>query len=297
LISTPLGYIFSDPSISYHLYADDTQLYISFSSSDSIASLSKLSTTLESVYCWLVSNRLSVNPSQTEFILVGTPQQRSKIASSSVSFCTYTLTPTAQARNLGVIFDSDLSFKQHISSICSSSFYHIRQLRQIRSSLDTNSAIALANSLVSSKLDYCNSLLYGLPASSLNRLQRVQNSLARAVIPTVKRCHHISPTLRKLHWLPISDRITFKIASLTFKTLHYSQPKYLVTLIQPYNPTRSLRTSDQHLLVVPNVKSAIGRRAFSFSAPTIWNTLPLALRSTHSLDIFLAHLKTHLFPP
>ena len=297
LYTTPLSYIFSNSSVSFHLYADDTQLYISFSSSDSIDSLTSLSSTLASVYTWLTTNRLSVNPSKTEYLVIGTWQQRAKLASSSLIFNGTPLTPTDSARNLGIIFDQDLSLKKHISSICQTSFYHIRQLRQVRFSLHTNSSIIFANSLVSSKLDYCNSLFYGLPASSLNRLQRVQNALARVVVPSVKRHHHISPTLKTLHWLPIVQRINFKIASITFKTLHNRQPTYLFELLTPHVPSSYLRSSNKHLLVVPRITSDNGRRAFSFSAPTVWNSLPLHLRSCTSLPTFLAGLKTHLFPP
>src|SRR5207247_7530735 len=100
-----------------------------------------------------------------------------------------------------VVFESDLSFDQHITNVCRSSFYHIRQLRQIRPSLDLNSSIQLANALVSSKLDYCNSLFYGLPDTSIKRLQRVQNTLARVVLPSLKRSDHITPALVILHWL------------------------------------------------------------------------------------------------
>jgi len=297
LYTTPLSYIFSNSSVSFHLYADDTQLYISFSSSDSHDSLASLSSTLDSVYTWLTTNRLSVNPSKTEYLIIGTWQQRAKLTSSSLIFNGTPLTPTDSARNLGVIFDQDLSMKKHISSICQTSFYHIRQLRQVRSSLDTNSTMILANSLVSTKLDYCNSLFYGLPASSLNRLQRVQNALARVVVPSVKRHHHISPTLKDLHWLPIKQRIDFKIASITFKTLQNRQPTYLFELLTPHVPSSNLRSSNKHLLVTPTITSENGRRAFSFSAPTVWNSLPLHLRSCTSQPIFLSGLKTHLFPP
>ena len=159
LYTTPLTYLFSNSPVSYHLYADDTQLYISFSSSDSPSHLSILSSTLDSVFDWFTSNRLSVNPSKTEFLLIGTPQQRSKLTSSTLTFQGTSLSTVSSCRNLGVIPDNDLSFKRHISSICTSSFYHIRQLRQVRSSLDRSSAIVLANSLVPFKLDYCNGLL------------------------------------------------------------------------------------------------------------------------------------------
>src|SRR5437867_2596337 len=109
-----------------------------------------LSHALDSVYSWLTLNRLSVNPNKTEFLLIGTQQQRSKITDSSLSFHGTALVPVSSARNLGVVFQSDLSFDQHISNVCRSSFFHIRQLRQIRPSLDLNSSIQLANALVSS---------------------------------------------------------------------------------------------------------------------------------------------------
>ena len=179
LYTSPVSQIFTKAWISYHLYADDTQIYISFSHNQSHDSLSLLSSTLDEVYAWLTSNRLPVNPSKTEFLIIGNPQQRNKIQSSSIVFCGNVISPSESARNLGVTFDSNLSLTKHISSICKSAYYQIRQLRQIRSSLDISSAIILANSLVISKLDYCNSLLNGLPKSSINRLQVVQNSLAR----------------------------------------------------------------------------------------------------------------------
>ena len=146
-------------------------------------------------------------------------------------------------------------------------------------------------------LDYCNALFYNLPNASLNRLQLVQNSLARAVDQSVKRSEHISPILTKLHWLPVKQRIKFKIATITFKTLQNKQPSYLSDLLQYHIPTRSLRSSSQQLLDVPFIKSALGRRSFSYSAPHIWNRVPLSLHTTKSLSFFKSQLKTFLFPP
>src|SRR5437899_11394589 len=119
-----------------------------------------------------------------------------------------------------------MDLKKHISSICRSSFFQIRQLRQIRSSLDKNSAIILANSLVHSKIDYCNSLLFDLPDASIMCLQRVQNSLTRVVCNSPKRQAHYSDLLKSLHWLPISKRIQYMMAVLTFKDVQYGHPPY-----------------------------------------------------------------------
>src|SRR6188768_1495513 len=175
--------------------------------------------------------------------------------------------PSAHARNLGVEFDSNLSFEHHISNICRSSYFQIRQLRQIRSSLTQTTAIQLANALVSSKLDHCNSLLYQLPETSLQRLQRIQNSLARVVIPSTKFHDHITPVLKKLHWLPIQQRIKFKIGVITFNTLNTLQPSYLCELLTLHKPRRSLRSSsDEHLLEISLIKSKLGSRSFSCAA-------------------------------
>jgi len=232
-----------------------------------------------------------------EYLFIGTPQQRSKVTSSTINFHGTTLTPSTSARNLGVTFNSDLSFKEHISSTCQISFLHIRQLRQIRHLLDFNSAIALANSLVTSRLDYCNSLFFGLSNCSLSRLQRVQNSLARVILPSIKRYDHITPTLHKLHWLPIVQRITFKIATLTFQTLQHHSPSYLHELLTPHSARRSLRSSYQNQLIVPRIDSANGRRSFSYAAPSVWNSLPPSIRSLDSYQSFRSALKTHLYPP
>ena len=196
-----------------------------------------------------------------------------------------------------IIFQSDLSLTKHISKTVQTSFFHIRQIRQIRQSLNTSSAIILANSLVTSRLDYCNSLYYNLPSSTLSRLQRVQNSLARVVCPHVKRHHHITPILRSLHWLPISKRIEFKIATLTFNVLLHHQPSYLHQLIIPCSSAYTTRSVNKHLLQMPFIRSSNGRRSFFFAAPTIWNSLPLHIRSLQSISSFRSALKHYLFPP
>ena len=125
------------------------------------------------------------------------------------------------------------------------------------------------SSLVHSKIDYCNSLLIGLPSCSIVPLQRVQNSLARVVCKSPMFRTYTSPLLRKLHWLPISQRIKYKIALLTFKTLHFGKPTYLSELLSSYQPSRSLRSSDTNLLYVPNIQSSMGRRSFSYAAPSL----------------------------
>ena len=125
------------------------------SSNESLENLQLLALTLDNVHAWFSSNKLTLNPSKTEFLIIGTPQQQSKLNCEALLFGGSDVSASPCARNLGVIFDLDLSYNQHhISKITETSYLHIRQIRKIRQSLlDLNSAILLANSLVSSRLD------------------------------------------------------------------------------------------------------------------------------------------------
>jgi hypothetical protein len=182
----------------------------------------------------------------------------------------------------------------HVSKICQLSFFHLRNFRRIRDTLDVNSAKLLANALVTCRLDYCNSLLYGINKGLLKRMQHVQNALARVVITSVKRHDPVSPVLKQLHWLPVEQRILYKIGVLTFKLRNSHQPVYLTELLQPV-PASNRRSSKKNLLNVPFVKSENGRRSFLFGAPSVWNSLPQELRDVSSEISFRKKLKTFLF--
>jgi len=153
-------------------------------------------------------------------------------------------------------------------------------------------AASIAVALVQSRLDYANSILYQTSAKNIHKLQRVQNMAARLVIH--KKCISSNTALSELHWLPVSKHISFKIATLTYKILHSSQPAYLRSLIRFEAPTR-LRSSSQHKLHQPRIHRTIGERAFSSASPTIWNNIPLSIRIASSLSDFKRHLKTLYF--
>lgn len=295
LYTTPLSTVIQDQAISHHLYADDSQLYISFSSGDSTRSLNSLKHCLDSVLKWMLLNKLKLNPGKTEFLLIGHEQQRNKYLSKfPTSLMGVDTKPSKCARNLGVVFDQNLNFRRHISQVCRSCFYHIRDLRRIRRHLSLDNAKSLACALVASKLDYCNSLFYGLAEKDIKKLQRVQDTLARVVVRALPLAH-APPILRSLHWLPLRFRINFKVRLLTFKTLQLGQPSYLHDLLAMAKPSRSLRSNQGPMLTVPRVKTVTGSRAFSACAPVLWNSLPLSIRSLQSVASFRKYLKTHLF--
>ena len=228
-------------------------------------------------------------------LLIGTKQQRLKFSDlTNLSLSNDIIPVSSSARNLGFIFDSDMSFSNQIKSVSKSCHFHIRDIRRIRHLLPLSAATALANSLVSSKLDYCNSLYSGISQANLNKLQRIQNSLAR-VITNTSKYQHITPILKKLHWLPIKQRIDYKLCLLTYKTLTNQQPTYLYNSLSFPSHSVSTRSSDSLVLSIPYVRSSLGKRAFSVIGPRLWNSLPPDTRNSSSLPIFRSKLKTHLF--
>ena len=164
----------------------------------------------------------------------------------------------------------------------------------IRGSLSTEVARCVAASIVGSRLDYCNGLLYGATAKNIHKLQLVQNTAAR-VVNLSRRRDHIKPVLKSLHWLPVNERITLKLATTVFKTLSCSEPPYLRELLNIYNPTRCLRSSQKQLLTVPGCRTSIASRAFSVTAPVLWNSIDADLKQSDSVATFKRNIKTRLF--
>ncbi|KAK5918790.1 hypothetical protein CgunFtcFv8_022743 [Champsocephalus gunnari] len=236
-------------------------------------------------------NFLKLNSNKTELLLIGSKSTLSKTPNLTFTIDGTPVSPSIQARNLGVIFDPTLSLEPHIRHVVKISFFHLRNIAKLRPSLTRPAAEQLIHAFISSRLDYCNSLLYGISSTSLNILQCVQNAAARLLTHT-KSWHHITPVLKELHWLPVSHRIHYKLLVLTFKALHHLAPLYLTDLLTLYQPPRSLRSSSAGLLSIPKAKRD---RAFSVAAPKLWNSLPQELRESESLTLFQSRLKTHLF--
>jgi len=258
-------------SLNHHLYVDDTQLFISFHPSEFHSNIIHLQNALQQISSWMTANLLTLNSSKTEFLLIGLKQQLSKMHDSS-------LTTTHSARNLGFIFDEHLTFSDQISALFKSCYYHIRELRCIRPYLDFKTASTITTSTVHSELDYCNSLCNNLPNYQLNRLQQIQNPLARAVVKAPKSSH-ITPILKCLHWLQVNECIEYKL-SLTYKVLTTSQSSYLNNLIfvQPLAVPAPYLLSP-FLAHQPNISSLkITDRSFRYASPRLWNQLPDSFR-------------------
>ena len=149
-------------------------------------------------------------------------------------------------------------------------YYHLRNIARIRRHVDDFCLKTVVQALVMSHLDYCNSVLYGLPSYQIARLQHVQNAAALLISKT-QRSDHIMPALFSLHWLPIEARISFKILLLTYKILNGLATGYLSNLISSYKPNRhNLRSAEKNLLAVPRTRlKTFGDRSFSVASPVL----------------------------
>ena len=150
------------------------------------------------------------------------------------------------------------------------------------------------NAYVTSRLDYCSSLLFGVNKALIAKLQRVQNMAAR-VIKRTSKYDHITPVLKELHWLPLEQRIVFRILVHTFKGLYGKAPPYICDMVSFLEFTRARRSSSQYMLKANLVKTKYGTRAFKNNSALLWNRLPLEIRSCTSQTVFKKLLKTHLF--
>lgn len=285
----PLGDIIRKHCVSFHFYADDTQLYIPLTSQQSTQSLLDC---IESIKHWMSNNFLQLNDSKTEVVIFAPPKSIHKVA-DSLSHLSPFVKPSA--KSLGVILEPDLCFKKQINAVVKNSFYQLRVITRLKPTLSFKDLETVIHAFITSRLDYCNALYFGLPQNQLARLQLVQNAAARLLTGT-KRREHISPVLSSLHWLPVSFRIDFKMLLLVFKSLHGQAPVYISDMLRHCSSSRPLRSKDKGLLQVGRSRlKQKGDRAFEIAAPRLWNSLPPDIRSAPTTSAFKSKLKTYLY--
>ena len=295
IYTSPLNEIFSEYDMDYHCYADDTQIYMGFNpknENEQKTAVSEMEECIMAVRNFMNQNKLKLNDEKTEFVLLGTRYWLNKLAFDDIMVGDTARNATDKAKNLGVMFDKDMGMKSQLGNMCKTStgFHNLRNLSAIRDILDIETA---AHDFLTSGLDYCSSLLYGLPEAQLKRLQLVHNAAARVVVKK-RKFDHISEDLKDLHWLPVKSRIEFKILLLTWKALNDQAPVYLKELLKYKEDKHDSRV--KNTLFVPKTKLVTcGDRAFSTAAPVLWNSLPNQLRNIDKVSSFKKQLKTYLF--
>ena len=190
---------------------------------------------------------------------------------------------------LGVVLDRRLTFHKHVSTATQSCNYHALAIRHIRHLLTTELAQTLACSLFLSKIDYCNAVLHGAPNYSIKKLQRVRNNAARIVLQEPRRSH-TTPLLKIAHWLPVQQRIDYKVV----QGPQHVDAVVPSTLIKDREHVHNLRSATT-LLSQPLPRTTFAKRAFRCSAPVIWNSLPKTVIDSDSVTVLKSRLKTSLF--
>ena len=188
-----------------------------------------------------------------------------------------------------------MSMDHAVSTLRQSCYYQLRKISQLRPLISEKATKQLVSSFVLSKIDYCNSLFYSTSIENIYKLLKVQNHAARLVKRAPKQSS-VTAILVELHWLPVKARIIYKIAVVVFNLLSSEDsPNYLKELIVRYQPQRTLRSQNKSLLTVPSTNLSFGKKAFTFSGPEIWNSLPQNIKNSETITKFKSQLKTHLF--
>ena len=280
------------PGLCCHFYVDDTQIYQSFSPELTSSAFTFIETCIKDILSWKIGNKLSVNPDRTEYLLFNSKNIN---VSVSINLNLNTISPSECAKNLGVIFQSDMSMDKHISSVVKTCFHQLREFHNIRSFIPKSAAIIFANAFIHYRIDYCNSPFYDLPKYSINRLQKLQNSVARIVTRT-SHSSHITPLLKSLHWLPVQYRINFKLCCITHRALSLGEPHNLNSLLIHRLNSHSFRSSSFNPLTLPFFnKKSNGFRSFAHAAPFLRNHLPNTISSVPTYLSFRKSLKTYFF--
>ena len=292
--------------VKIHLYADDSQLYISFTDSNWVQCEIQLQNCFTEVQQWMASSYLKLNPSKTELLFISSRTDRSPNPIGYDDILTLRginqsskadIMPSQQARNLGVIFDEKLTMKAHISKVVKECNLNLVNLRRIADKLSKKHKVQLVHSLIHSRLDYCNGLLIGADQNDIARLQKVQNSATRFVFGR-RQWRGVTKLRKQLHFLPVLARIEFKVCLMVFKCLNNLAPSYLQNLIKKRQPkTKSLRHDNDTTLLERDfsTKYKTTQQAFQVSGPRIWNCLPAQIRNCSDETIFKSRLKTYLF--
>ena len=270
-------------------YADDHQLFKKFVSVFQTTVLSTaINNCLRNVSIWMSLYFLKLNKSKTKILVLAPPAVMNSIHIHGTLVDEGCIRFVNCAKNLGVWLDENLNFKTHISKVVSSCYKVLREISKIKSFLSKESLNTLVTSLILSKLDYCNSLYYGIGLNDINNLQSVQNSAIRLIYGRFKYDKQsISHLFTELHWLKVRERIVFKMCLLVHKCIWTLAPERLRSLIVISN----IRT---YYLVERKFNSMYGERAFSRSGPKLWNKLPLHIRMESDTTNFKKLLKSFL---
>jgi hypothetical protein len=290
---TGLGEVIRQSGFDYMMYADDVQIFAESSTCDLPVIIAKLEGCISLVCDWLAAKYLVLNGSKTEFILIGQPKLLAKLPPYTITVSGCVIPQSSTVRNLGVILDESLTMKPYVNKLRSSSYSALRLISRIRQSLNKKCCTSLVRALVLSQRNYCASLLTGISLKLSSKLDAIVNSSLR-LIENRKKRDSVSDLYAQLSLLPTQQHICYRLLLLLYSVLATGKPVYLSSLIERYRPTRSLRTQDKSLLLVPFTRTVKGDSAFRVYAAKAWNALPESLHDVESYNSFRAKIFEHL---
>ena len=271
-----------------HGFADDHQVYRSYHVDFQYNCLEiEVNRCFSIIKQWMDMSCLKLNGDKTEIIVFSPPDKSHSLALQHVIVDSNCLVLSKEVKNLGFWLDRSLLFDTHVSKVISNGYHLLKNISKIRRFLSIPQLSVLCTSTILSRIDYCNSLFYGMSKSNISKLQGLQNAAARLIYGRRKR-DGVSDLFKCLHWLPVEARIYFKVILLAFKCLHGLAPSYLSDLI-------ILLDANNQRVHMPYFSTKFGDRSFSHAGPRLWNSLPLYLRKVDSLVAFKAQLKYYLF--
>ena len=283
-------------------FVDDHSINKSFNPNDrdeELRNIKLLESSLGNINSWMNLNRLQMNTSKTEFMIIGSGKQLTKCVTNNITVCNDIVEKSEIIRLLGIWIDSNLNFKANVIEKSQTAMLNIFKIKHIRRYLTQEACEVLVHGLVMSHLDYCNSLYYGLPDCDLNRLQRVQ-SIACKMVLNRSKYDSCTECFTQLHWLPVRFRVQHKLLTMVHNCLNQRAPEYLSNLLtyrSEIRPSRGLRSeSNYRLLQVPRTKlKTFGARSFRVAGPALWNSIPDELRCINDPKVFKKSIKTFLF--
>ena len=276
-----------DQGFKSSLYADDTNARSQFALQFQLSNICvKVPNLIEQVGKWMTSYFLKINQTKTEIILFCPPSMQSVPTIQGIFINDGCIRFSTSVTLLGVILDSSLTFDSHVSKLVSECWYHLKNIAKIRRYLTTEEAKKVIHAFISSKIDYCNAMLYSVKQSTFDKLQRVQDEAAKLIN---RSCFSLSDqTFLDLHWLKIEQRVVFKFLLLVHKFFIGNAASYFSELLL-------VKNSSKRLLYITFMNTAAGRRAFSYASPRIWNRLPEDVRLQNDTTKFKTMIKTALF--
>ena len=295
----PLSAIIDSHSIIQHSFADDLQSQMSAPPDRISELLHSIQSFISDVKAWATENMLKLNYNKTELMLI-----TSKRTKHLHNLPTSTTTGNAQTpfkqsvMNLGLTLDCHLTMNAHVTNIARTCYSEQHRMASIRRFLTNTATATLVSAFVLSRIDCCNSLLFGSTHDVTSHLQWIQNYAARIILHLPKSSS-ITIHLKSLHWLPVKVRSTYKIACLCYHCHSTTAPSYVADMLHK-KPSHSSNTcSSSYTMPLLNrpahSKATLGDRSFSFVSSSVWNTIPNDVRCAPSLSLFKSRLKTYLF--